>query len=90
MSGRNIFFIFIALALVFVASNSLFVIKETERGVLLRFGEVVKADLQPGLQFKIPIVNEVRKFDGRLLTVDSTPERFFHTGAEGSYRRFLR
>ncbi|MDG1945685.1 MAG: protease modulator HflC [Halioglobus sp.] len=77
MSGRNIFFIFIALALVFVASNSLFVIKETERGVLLRFGEVVKADLQPGLQFKIPIVNEVRKFDGRLLTVDSTPERFF-------------
>lgn len=77
MSGRNVFFIFIALALVFVASNSLFVIKETERGVLLRFGEVVKADLQPGLQFKIPIVNEVRKFDGRLLTVDSTPERFF-------------
>ncbi|MDE0951239.1 MAG: protease modulator HflC [Halioglobus sp.] len=77
MSGRNVFFIFIALALVFIASNSLFVIKETERGVLLRFGEVVKADLQPGLQFKIPIVNEVRKFDGRLLTVDSTPERFF-------------
>jgi membrane protease subunit HflC len=77
MSGRNVFFIFIVLALVFVASNSLFVIKETERGVLLRFGEVVKADLQPGLQFKIPIVNEVRKFDGRLLTVDSTPERFF-------------
>ena len=34
-------------------------------------------DLQPGLHVKIPFVNNVRKFDGRVLTVDSTPERFF-------------
>jgi membrane protease subunit HflC len=45
--------------------------------VLLRFGEVVKTDLTPGLHFKTPFVNSVRKFDGRILTVDSTPERFF-------------
>jgi membrane protease subunit HflC len=62
---------------VFLASNSLYILKETERGVVLRFGEVVNADIKPGLHFKIPIVNEVRKFDGRLLTVDSPPERFF-------------
>jgi membrane protease subunit HflC len=67
----------IALLLVFLASNSLYILKETERGVMLRFGEVVIPDIKPGLHFKIPIVNEVRKFDGRLLTVDSTPERFF-------------
>ena len=77
MSGRNVVFIFIGLALLLVASKSLYVIKETERGVLLRFGEVVNADIKPGLHIKIPFVNSVRKFDGRILTVDSTPERFF-------------
>jgi membrane protease subunit HflC len=77
MSGRNAtFMLFIVLAL-FVAGNALYVIKETERGVLLQFGEVVDADLRPGLHLKIPFVNNVRKFDGRLLTVDSQPERFF-------------
>jgi membrane protease subunit HflC len=77
MSGRNVVLIFIALALLLVASKSLYVINETERGVLLRFGEVVNANLEPGLHVKIPFVNNVRKFDGRILTVDSTPERFF-------------
>ena len=61
----------------FILPNSIFVISETERGVLLKFGEVVKSDLSPGLHFKIPFVDNVRRFDGRILTVDSTPERFF-------------
>ena len=69
--GILIFFGFIVL------SNAVFVISETQRGVLLRFGEVVKTDLTPGLHFKTPFVNSVRKFDGRILTVDSTPERYF-------------
>ncbi len=77
MGGRNmIVLVAVALALL-LANSSLYVIKQTERGVLLRFGEVVKPDLQPGLHVKIPFVNTVRKFDGRLITVDSTPERFF-------------
>ena len=69
--GTLIFFGFIVL------SNAVFVISETQRGVLLKFGEVVISDLEPGLHFKIPFVDSVRKFDGRILTVDSTPERFF-------------
>ena len=77
MSGRNLFVILLSLVLVLVASNSLFVIRETERGVLLRFGEVVNPNLQPGIHIKIPFVNNVRKFDGRVLTLDSQPERFF-------------
>jgi membrane protease subunit HflC len=67
----------LAVLVLFVASNSLYVIKETERGVLLRFGQVVDGDLKPGLHIKIPFVNNVRKFDGRVLTLDSQPERFF-------------
>lgn len=69
--GTLIIFGFIAL------SNSVFVISETQRGVLLKFGEVVDSDLKPGIDFKVPFVDSVRKFDGRILTVDSTPERFF-------------
>ena len=69
--GTLIFFGFIVL------SNAVFVISETQRGVLVKLGEVVNSDLEPGLHFKIPFVDSVRKFDGRILTVDSTPERFF-------------
>ncbi len=59
-----------------VVGNSLFVVKETERAVLLQFGELVQADIAPGLHVKIPWVNTVRKFDARIQTQDTTPERF--------------
>ena len=49
MSGRNLTVLLLVVGSLFVATNSLYVIKETERGVLLRFGEVVNPDLQPGL-----------------------------------------
>ncbi|RLA55376.1 MAG: protease modulator HflC [Gammaproteobacteria bacterium] len=77
MSGRNVTIILLVLLVVFLASNSFYVILQTERAVLLKFGEVVNADVKPGLHVKYPFVNSVRKFDGRILTVDSQPERFF-------------
>lgn len=76
MSRQNLIGTVLFLAFV-VLGNSVFVISETQRGVLLKFGQVVNADLEPGLHFKVPFVDSVRKFDGRILTVDSTPERFF-------------
>ncbi|MFT6274207.1 MAG: membrane protease subunit HflC [Halioglobus sp.] len=76
MMGRNGIIVLVA-ALVWLASQSLYVINETERAVLLKFGQVVKTDVSPGLHVKIPFVNNVRKFDARVLTVDSQPERFF-------------
>jgi len=66
----------LVLILVVLGSSSLFVVKETERAVLLQFGELVRSDIEPGLHFKLPYVNTVRKFDGRVLTVDATPQRF--------------
>jgi membrane protease subunit HflC len=66
-------FLFIS---VFLLSNTLFVVKETERAVMLQFGELVNADIQPGLHVKIPWVNNVRKFDARIQTEDATPQRF--------------
>ena len=61
---------------VVVASQSIFVVKETERAVKLRFGEIVEADVAPGLHFKLPIVNTVRKFDARILTLDAAPQSY--------------
>ena len=59
-----------------VASSSLFVVKETDRAIMLKFGEVVRFDIQPGLHFKIPFVNTVRLFDARVLTLDARPQRY--------------
>src|SRR6056300_224225 len=77
MMGRQVWINVLVILLLFVVNNSIYVVKETERGVLLRFGEVVNADLKPGLHIKVPFVNNVRLFDGRILTVDSNAERFF-------------
>ncbi len=76
MSGKGILGSAILFIIVALAFSSLYVIKETERAVMLEFGKVVTADLQPGLHVKIPFVNTVRKFDARILTVDARPERF--------------
>lgn len=66
----------VLLAVAFLLSNTFYVIKETERGVQLRFGELVRADIPPGLHIKIPFMHVVRKFDARVLTVDELPQRF--------------
>lgn len=60
----------------FLASDAFFAIRETDKAILLRFGAIQQFDLAPGLHFKLPIVEEVKRFDSRVLTLDSTPERF--------------
>ena len=76
MSGKSLAAALVALVSLWIISNSLYIVKETQRAVLLQFGEVVIPDIQPGLHAKIPFVNNVRFFDARVLTVDAQPERF--------------
>ncbi len=76
MSAKSLISLIGLMLLAFLALNSLFIVKETERAVLLEFGKVVRLDIQPGLHWKIPFVNSVRKFDARILTVDARPERY--------------
>ena len=64
------------LVVLMLLSFSLFMVKETERAILFRLGEIVRTDYGPGLHFKIPFVNNVRKFEGRLMTLDVEPERY--------------
>jgi len=70
------------LAIVFLViligvSNTIYVVSEVERGVKLRFGQMIEADIEPGMHIKIPFVDDVRRFDARILTVDAEPASFF-------------
>ena len=76
MSARSQFMLAGLLLVLFLISNALFVVRETERAVMLRFGELIRDDIAPGLHWKVPFVHSVRKFDGRLLVLDTRPERF--------------
>ncbi|MEZ5489330.1 MAG: protease modulator HflC [Gammaproteobacteria bacterium] len=73
---KNFIGLGLVVLVVLVASNSLFVVRETERAVLLQFGQLVDDDIAPGLHVKIPFINRVAKFDGRIQTADAVPTRF--------------
>ncbi|TQV65031.1 MAG: protease modulator HflC [Halothiobacillaceae bacterium] len=55
---------------------STFTVREYDRVALFRLGEIVKSDFEPGLHFKVPLIHTIRRYDGRLLTLDAPPERF--------------
>lgn len=66
----------IAGALLVTGLMSIFTVNETEKAIKFRFGEIVKSDYDPGLHFRIPVINNVKLFDARIQTMDSRPERF--------------
>lgn len=67
----------IALAVAFVvALNSTFVVNEGQTAILLQFGRIVRTGFEPGLHFRIPLVQQVQRFDKRVLSLDSAPERY--------------
>jgi membrane protease subunit HflC len=70
------FIVVLALVVMVTGAFSMYQVAEWEKAILFRLGEVIKTDVQPGLHFKFPFVNNVRKFDGRILTLDVDPERF--------------
>ena len=63
--------------LLIIANSTLYVVSETQRGVKLRFGKLVESDIQPGIHVKLPLADDVRLFDARILTVDAQPASFF-------------
>lgn len=76
MSNKSVIALVIGVVLAIVVWNSFYIVAQTEKAVLLRFGRIIEADVQPGLHMKIPYVNKVRKFDARLVTLDSPTQRF--------------
>ncbi|MDX2463929.1 MAG: protease modulator HflC [Porticoccus sp.] len=77
MTSRSTGSLVLLVALLLLGSSTLYVIQETEKAVKLRFGRLIETDIQPGLHFKIPLAEKVRKFDARVLTLDAEPSSFF-------------
>ncbi len=69
--------VIIAVILVLLGLNSMFVVNEGQNALLLQFGRIVRTDYKPGLHFKIPLVQQVMRFDNRILSLDAQPERYF-------------
>lgn len=76
MSRRATVIVIVALAVLVVGSMSVYTIRETETAIKFRLGEIVATDIEPGLHFKFPLVNNVRTFDARVHTLDLEPQRF--------------
>lgn len=76
MSPRAFNILFVTVVLLIIANGALYTIKETERGMLLQFGEVIDADLKPGLHAKMPFMHDVRKFDARTQVSNSESTDF--------------
>ncbi|WP_417566332.1 protease modulator HflC [Marinobacter sp.] len=66
------------LIILLLVSSSVYIIPETHRGVMLRFGELVETNVPAGIHFKVPVIDEVRQFDVRVLTMD-VPARQYLT-----------
>lgn len=77
MSTKNILSLIGLLVLMAVVSSSVYIVNQYERAVVLRFGALVSSDVKPGIHFKFPLTDKVRRFDGRLLTADMSPESFY-------------
>ena len=73
MKSKVLFFI---VGMFLIVNSTVFFVKETQRAMVFQLGEIKRDDLKPGLHFKIPFVNNVRKFDARILTMDAKPELF--------------
>jgi len=63
--------------LLILASMSLFIVDQRQTAIVFQLGEVMRVETTPGIKFKMPLVQNVRFFDSRILTLDSDdPERF--------------
>lgn len=75
MGRGNAILIGVVVVLV-LTSMSVFTVQEHETAIRFRLGEMVQSDYEPGLHFQFPLINNVRKFDKRIQTLDTEPERF--------------
>ena len=74
MNDRNILTIII-LTIIFIYS-AIFIVDERQVVIKFRLGEIVRSYNDPGLYFMIPFINNIKKYDSRILTMDSKPEQF--------------
>ena len=76
MAASRLFMVLGAIGLLVVAT-SFFIVNERQVAIKFQLGKIVESEYEPGLHFMKPLfINNVRKFDKRILTLDTRPERF--------------
>ena len=76
MTPRQLTIVFGLAFLAFLALGLFFTVDEREKVVVVQLGKIKGTDYGPGLHLKVPIIDEVKRFDGRILTLDNEEERF--------------
>ena len=82
MSNKGIVSIILVLLVIIVASKSLYIVEQTEKGLILRFGKVLRdvenipEVYEPGLHVKAPFVDSVVLLDTRVQLMDGSPDVF--------------
>ena len=72
--NKGNFVLFVALLLLVIGAQAIVVVKDTEKAILLKLGAFERT-LNPGLNFKVPLMDTAIKFEGRLRTLDTQPDR---------------
>ncbi|MGB3462257.1 protease modulator HflC [Rhodanobacter lindaniclasticus] len=68
---------FVAVVVILLGLSGVFVVREGHSALVLQFGRIVHTDYQPGLHFKLPVLQQVIHFDKRILSLEAPPERYF-------------
>jgi modulator of FtsH protease HflC len=71
-----------AIVVAIVIAMSTYTVDERERVILFSLGEVRKVDVEPGLHLKFPLINNVRFFEARIMTLNIPPDRFLTSEAK--------
>ena len=76
MKGKATLSLIIVAIVAAIGFASVFFVDERQKAIVFKFGEIVNSDLEPGLHFKIPFINNVQYFDARVQTMDADPELY--------------
>ena len=73
--NRNTFLLVFSALIIGIGFNSFYIVNEKQNAIVLQFGEAVRSDIPVGFHFKLPIIQEVKKYDARIQTLDEEPDR---------------
>tara|TARA_B100001029_G_C15037369_1_gene441065 strand:+ start:140 stop:1006 length:867 start_codon:yes stop_codon:yes gene_type:complete len=78
---KNGFITLLVLLVITIIFQSVVIVRDTEKAILLKLGAFERT-LDPGLNFKVPFVDSVIKFEGRIRTLDTPPDRVLSSEAK--------
>jgi len=76
MQQRAFLAVMVLLGLVLLASSSVYIVDQREKAILFQFGEIIRSEHKPGPYLKIPFLQSVQFYDGRIQTMDASPEPY--------------